>query len=74
MGSPAQFDRNDKDNLWGSYGYTDEKDVARAEMSVIPTEESIEQFTILFSDCSNESCSLVMWWDTSRASVRFEIR
>ncbi len=71
-GAQQQFDRNDSDNLWGAYGYTDEKDVVRATMTVTRTDESIEQFTILFSDCSENGCSLVLWWDTSRASVAFQ--
>ena len=44
-GAQQQFDRNDKDNLWGAYGYTDDKDVVRAKMAVTQTEVAIEQFT-----------------------------
>jgi hypothetical protein len=44
---PAQqrFDQNDKTALWGAYGYTPDKDVARVEMKVESIPFSVEQLT-----------------------------
>ena len=45
---PAQekYDPNNKDALWGAYGYTPDKDVLRAPMKVETLPFSIDQFTI----------------------------
>lgn len=71
---PAQekYDPNNKAALWGSYGYTPDKDVLRAAMKVETIPSSIDQFTIAFIDMSADGGTLAMIWDTTMATVSFK--
>lgn len=71
---PAQekYDPNNKAALWGSYGYTPDKDVLRAAMKVETLPLSIDQFTIAFIDMSVDGGTLAMAWDTTIATVEFK--
>jgi hypothetical protein len=71
---PAQekYDPNNKAALWGSYGYTPDKDVLRAAMKVETLPLSIDQFTIAFIDMSATGGTLAMCWDTTMATVSFK--
>jgi len=71
---PAQekYDPNNKAALWGSYGYTPDKDVLRAAMKVETIPSSIDQFTIAFIDMSAAGGTLAMIWDTTMATVSFK--
>ena len=71
---PAQekYDPNNKAALWGSYGYTPDKDVLRAAMKVETLPLSIDQFTIAFIDMSAAGGTLAMVWDTTMATVEFK--
>ena len=70
---PAQekYDPNNKAALWGSYGYTSDKDVLRAAMKVEIIPSSLDQFTIAFIDMSAAGGTLAMIWDTTMATVSF---
>ncbi len=72
---PAQkkYDPNDKTALWGSYGYTPDKDVLRAPMTVESIPFSIDQLTIGFTDVTAAGGTLRIWWDTTMASVPFTV-
>jgi hypothetical protein len=72
---PAQekFDRNDKTALWGAYNYTPDKDVLRAPMKVERLPFSVDQFTIAFLDVTSHAGRLAMMWDTTLATVPFEV-
>lgn len=71
---PAQekYDPNNKAALWGSYGYTPDKDALRAAMKVEILPLSIDQFTIAFIDMSVDGGTLAMVWDTTIATVEFK--
>jgi len=71
---PAQekYDPSNKAALWGSYGYTPDKDVLRAAMKVETLPLSIDQFTIAFIDMSAAGGTLAMVWDTTMATVEFK--
>jgi len=71
---PAQekYDPNNKDALWGSYGYTPDKDVVRAAMKVETLPFSMDQFTIAFIDVAIDGGKLAMMWDKTMATASFK--
>jgi hypothetical protein len=73
-GWPAQekYDPNNKAALWGSYGYTPDKDILRAAMTLGSLQFSVEQFTISFTDMTTDGGKLAMMWDKTIASVPFK--
>lgn len=68
-----RYDPNAKDALWGSYGYTPDKDVVRAEMTVMTIPMSVDQLTFGFTDVSPEGGTLALWWDRTNATVPFKV-
>jgi len=70
---PAQenYDPNNKAALWGSYGYTPDKDVLRAAMKVETLPFSMDQFTIAFIDIAADGGKLAMMWDKTMATASF---
>jgi len=71
---PAQekYDPNNKEALWGSYGYTPDKDVLRALMKVETLPFAADQFTIAFIDMSADGGKLAMMWDKTMATASFK--
>ena len=71
---PAQekYDTNNKEALWGAYGYTPDKDVLRAAMKVETLPFSMDQFTIAFLDVAVDGGKLTMMWDKTMATVSFK--
>ncbi|HCS48699.1 MAG TPA: hypothetical protein DIW61_10760 [Candidatus Aminicenantes bacterium] len=71
---PAQekYDPNNKAALWGSYGYTPDKDVLRAAMKVETLPFSMDQFTIAFIDIAADGGKLAMMWDKTMATTSFK--
>lgn len=69
-----RYDPNNDRELWGSYGYTPEKDVVRAPMAVSTLPWSVDQLTWTFLDMSNTGGTLALMWDTVMASVPFTVR
>jgi hypothetical protein len=72
---PAQekYDRNNKSALWGSFGYTPDKDVLRAAMTVGTLPFSVDEFTIAFTDMTADGGKLAMMWDRTIATVPFKV-
>ena len=72
---PAQekYDPKNKEALWGSYGYTPDKDVLRAPMKLDALPFSMDQFTIAFVDMTDESGKLAMMWDKTMTTVAFKV-
>ena len=70
---PAQTkpDQKDKTSVWGAYGYTPEKDVARAAMKVETLPFSVEQLTWTFADMATDRGRLAIMWARTMASVGF---
>jgi hypothetical protein len=71
---PAQlkFDPKDKAALWGAYGYTPDKDVARVPMKVETLGFGVEQLTWSFLDMTNDSGRLALLWGRTMASAAFK--
>ena len=71
---PAQqtYDANNKDALWGSYGYTPDRDVVRVPMKLETLPHSVEQLTWTFADMTATGGSLGIFWDKTLAWVPFE--
>jgi DUF2911 family protein len=72
---PAQTTYNPSNTsaLWGSFGYTPAKDVARAPMALATLPQSIDQLTWEFTDMSDAGGKLTLMWDKTMASVPFTV-
>jgi hypothetical protein len=67
-----KFDTQDKTALWGAYGYTPDKDVARIPMKVETLPFDIEQLTWSFLDMTNDSGRVALMWGKTLASASFK--
>jgi hypothetical protein len=68
-----RYDPNNKNELWGAYGYTPDKDVVRAKMTVAKSAVSFEQVTWGFADMTDAGGKIFMMWDKDVASVPFAV-
>ena len=71
-GAQLKFDPNDKNALWGAYGYTADKDVARLPMRVENLPFGVEQLTWSFLDMTNNSGRIALLWGKTLASAAFK--
>ena len=73
-GWPAQakFDPNDKAALWGAYGYTPDKDVARVPMQVETLPFAVDQLTWTFLDMTTDGGRIALLWGKTLASTPFK--
>lgn len=67
ISSQAHMEKPDRAKMaegitWGSYGYSEDHDVARAPMMVVAGENTIDQLTYVFSDMSADGGNLVLVW------------
>ena len=71
---PAQpkFDPQDKTALWGAYGYTPDKDVARVPMKLDTLPFAVEQLTWSFLDMTNDGGRVAIMWGKTMASAPFK--
>jgi Protein of unknown function (DUF2911) len=69
----SQYDPNNKNELWGSFGYTPDKDVVRAPMKVEQLPHSHEQLSWEFLDASDTGATLALMWDKTMGSVAFRV-
>ena len=65
------FDPNNRAALWGSFGYTPDKDVVRAPMTLGTLPFSVDQLTWAFHDMSDAGGKIALMWDKVVASVPF---
>lgn len=72
---PAQqkYDPNNKDALWGSFGYTPDKDVVRAPMTLSTLPFSMDELTWAFTDMTDAGGKLTIMWDKQMASAPFKV-
>ncbi len=70
---PAQdkFDPNNKTALWGAYGYTPDKDIARVPMKLDKLAYEVDQLTWAFVDMKQTGGRLALMWGTTMASTPF---
>ena len=59
-------------NVWGSYFYNEEKDVARLKVPVTENKESLEAFSIAFDE-SDDGADMHIGWGTVRVAVPFQM-
>jgi hypothetical protein len=57
-------------NVWGSYFYNEENDVARISVPVNSADESLEAFSITFTEAEN-GVHMHLGWGTVRVAVPF---
>jgi hypothetical protein len=71
---PAQqkFDPQNKAALWGAYGYTPDKDVARIAMKVDALPFAVDQLTWTFLDMTTDGGRIALMWGKTVASVAFK--
>jgi hypothetical protein len=70
-GAQAKFDPQDKATLWGAYGYTSDKDVARIPMKVDTLPFAVEQLTWSFVDMTGTGGRVAIMWGKAMASATF---
>ena len=70
---PAQdkFDPNNKTALWGAYGYTPDRDVARVAMKLDKLPYEVDQLTWAFVDMKNTAGRIALMWGNTMASTPF---
>ncbi len=68
----TQYDSKNKTALWGSFGYTPDKDVVRAPMTLAVLPFSIDQLTWDFLDVTDAGGKIAIMWDKTIASVPFK--
>ena len=71
-GAQKKYDPNNKTDLWGSFGYTPDKDVVRVPMKLSKNTMSVEQLTWSFANMTAAGGDLVIMWDKEIASVAFK--
>ena len=69
----TRYDPKNTAELWGAYGYTPDKDVARAPMTLATLPWSVDQLTWEFTDMSDAGGKMTIMWDRTAASVAFKI-
>jgi hypothetical protein len=70
----AKFDPQNKAALWGAYGYTPDKDVARIPMKVETLPFAVEQLTWSFLDMTDDGGRLALMWGKTMGSATFKAR
>jgi hypothetical protein len=69
----STYDPNNKAALWGSFGYTPDKDVVRAPMTVTTLPFSVDELAWEFVDVAAGGGKLAIMWDKTMASVAFKL-
>jgi len=68
----VKFDPQNKDALWGAYGYTPDKDVVRVPMKVDTLPFDVDELTWTFVDMTNDGGKIALIWGKSMASTAFK--
>ena len=69
----TRYDPKNTAEIWGAYGYTPDKDVVRAPMTVSTLPFAVDQLTWSFTDMSDAGGKLTIMWDKKAASVPFKL-
>jgi hypothetical protein len=67
------FNPNNRDQLWGSFGYTRDKDLVRAKMTLTTLPFAMDQMTWSFIDMSDKGGRIAIMWDKVMAAVPFSV-
>jgi hypothetical protein len=68
-----RYDPKNTAEIWGAYGYTADKDVARAPMVLGTLPFSVDQLVWAFTDMTDAGGKMTIMWDRAVASVPFKI-
>jgi hypothetical protein len=68
-----QYNPSNREALWGAYGYTPDKDIVRAPMTLSTLPFSVDQLTWMFLDMSDAGGTLAIMWDRQMAGVPFVV-
>lgn len=73
---PAQtkYEKGNKEALWGAYGYTPDKDVARVKMATAKLPFSVDELTWAFVDVDAKGGKLAIMWDDTVATAPFTVQ
>jgi hypothetical protein len=69
----TRFDPKNTAEIFGAFGYTPDKDVVRAPMTLGTLPFAAEQLTWMFTDMSDAGGKLTIMWDKVVASVPFKV-
>jgi hypothetical protein len=69
----TRYDPNNKNELWGAYNYTPDKDVVRAPMKTEAMPHAHEQLSWEFLDVTDTGGTIALMWDKTMGSVPFKI-
>jgi hypothetical protein len=69
----TRYDPKNTAELWGAYGYTPDKDVVRAPMTLATLPFSVDQLAWEFTDMTDAGGKLAIMWDKTMASVAFKV-
>jgi hypothetical protein len=68
-----RYDPKNTAEIWGAYGYTPDKDVVRAPMTLATLPFSVEELTWSLNDMSDAGGKMMILWDKVAASVAFKV-
>ena len=69
----TRYDPKNTAEIWGAYGYTPDKDVVRAPMTLGTLPFAVEELSWEFSDLTDSGGKLTIMWDKTAASVPFRV-
>jgi Protein of unknown function (DUF2911). len=69
----TRYDPKNTAEIWGAYGYTADKDVVRAPMTLSTLPMAIDQLTWEFTDMTDAGGKIAIMWDKTAASVPFKV-
>ena len=69
----TRYDPSNKNELWGAYEYTPDKDVVRAPMKMTTLPFAVDQLTWEFTDMSDTAGTMTIMWDKTAASIPFRV-
>lgn len=69
----TRYDPNNKNEIWGAYGYTPDKDVVRAPMKMEALAHNHAQMSWDFLDMTDAGGALAVVWEKTMGSVPFKL-
>ncbi|HTK29554.1 MAG TPA: DUF2911 domain-containing protein [Vicinamibacterales bacterium] len=69
----TRYDPSNKEALWGAFGYTPDRDVARAPMKLGTLPVALDEMSWEFADMTAGGGTLTFLWDKTIATVPFKI-
>jgi hypothetical protein len=72
-GVKQTFGETNPNALWGSFGYTPERDVLRTTMSTQTIARSADQLIITFTNMTQQAGDFTIWFDDQMATAPFRV-